>query len=210
MCVLSVDLSLLLKMNDIAFLVYYPFKQRQDNNSFDGNYNIGANVIIDLLNRNNIHVDFCTADTAHNYKIVLVSFTSDYDVYAFYIAVSLLPTWQPKSRKFVVVGGGEGMQNPTTIRNFLDYGVFGRAENIITDLIDCVLGGSIFINPSVMNLPEIHEVVVNQVKELYPYSVNLGGGRGKRNWKESFMGCPNKCLFCHYTWSRKWIGGDTY
>lgn len=196
-------------MNDVAFLVYYPFKQRQDNNSFDGNFNIGANVIIDVLKRNNINVDFCTAETAHNYRIVLVSFTSDYDVYAFYTAVALLPNWQPK-RKFIVVGGGEGMQNPTTIRNYLDYGVFGRAENIIVDLIDTVLGGSIFIHPSVMNLPEIHGVKVNQVKKLYPYEINLGGGRGKRDWKESFMGCPNKCLFCHYTWSRKWIGGNTY
>ena len=38
----------------VAFLAYYPLKKRQDNNSFEGNYNIGANVIMDVLNRYNI------------------------------------------------------------------------------------------------------------------------------------------------------------
>jgi len=32
--------------SEIAVLAYYPEKQRSKNNSFEGNYNIGANVII--------------------------------------------------------------------------------------------------------------------------------------------------------------------
>ena len=202
------EMSSQLKSN-VAFLMYHPLKQRQKNNSFEGNYNIGANVIIDVLKRNNIECDFCTVDTADKYKIVLVSFTSDFDCISFYQSVALLPTWQPTKRSFCVIGGGEGMQNPTVIRNYVDYGVFGRAENIIVDLVDCVLGGKLFEHESVMNLPELHDVKVAQARDLYPYEIKLGGEK-KKTWNESFIGCPNKCLFCHYSWSRKWIGGDTY
>lgn len=195
--------------SDIAFLAYYPEKKRSDNNSFEGNYNIGANVIMDVLKRKGIDCDICTPDTAQKYKIVLISLTSDYDCLALYRAVALLPTWQP-GRKFKVVAGGAGMQNPTVIRNYIDYAVFGRAENIINPLIDCIMGGGVFAHESVMNLPDIRPVKLCQSSELYPHEINLGKGRGCRDWKESFIGCPNKCLFCHYAWARKKIGGETY
>lgn len=192
--------------SDIAFLAYYPEKKRSDNNSFDGNYNIGANVIMDILRRKGVSCDICTPDTAQKYKTVLISLTSDYDCIALYRAVALLPTWQP-GRKFKVIAGGAGMQNPTAIRRYVDYAVFGRAENIIHPMVDCILGGGVYTNPSVMNLPDIHPVKISQSTDLLPNSIGLGNGR---NWKESFIGCPNKCLFCHYTWARKKIGGNTY
>ena len=159
--------------NEVAFLMYYPLKQRLANNSFEGNYNIGANVIMDVLRRRGIECNFCTPDTANKFKIILVSFTSDCDCLAFYKSVSLLPHWQRNKRSFVVVAGGEGIQNPTTIRNYLDYAVFGRAENIIYDLIDTVMGGNIFQHESVMNLPELHEVKLAQANELYPYEIDF-------------------------------------
>ena len=194
-----------MQSNEIAFLAYYPLKKRQKNNSFEGNYNIGANVIIDVLRRNGINCDICIPDTANKYKFVLVSLTSDYDCIALYKAVALLPSWQ-LGRKFTVVAGGAGMQNPITIRNYIDYAVFGRAENIIYPLIECIMGGNIFTHESVMNLPDIHRVKLGHASKLYPHSIDLG----QKQWKESFIGCPNKCLFCNYTWSRKKLGKETY
>ena len=161
---------------------------------------------MDVLKRKGIDVDICTPDTAHEYKVVLVSMTSDYDCLALYKVVVLLPSWQP-GRKFKVVAGGAGMQNPTVIRKYVDYAVFGRAENIIYSLVDCVMGGGIFTHESVMNLPEISPVKLCQVAELYPHEVMIGSDKP---WRESFIGCPNKCLFCHYTWARKKLGGETY
>jgi len=192
--------------SEIAFLTYYPEKKRQKNNSFDGNYNIGARVIMDILNRNGIKCDVCTPDTAKNYKVILVSLTSEYDCIALYKAVALLPTWQP-GRKFKVIAGGAGMQNPTTIRSYVDYAVFGRAENIIYPLIDSVMGGSVFQHESVMNLPDIYTVKVSQTSVLYPHEVIVGSDKP---WKESFLGCKNKCLFCHYAWARMMVGRQNY
>ncbi|KKW12678.1 MAG: hypothetical protein UY48_C0010G0030 [Candidatus Gottesmanbacteria bacterium GW2011_GWB1_49_7] len=195
-------------LSEIAFLAYYPTRKRFNNNSFEGNYNIGANIIMDVLRRKGIYCDICTPDTAQKYKIVLISLTSDYDCIAFYCAVALLPSWQP-GRRFKVVAGGAGMQNPTTIKKYIDYAVFGRGENIIYPLIDCIKGGGMFTHESIMNLPDIHSVKLCQASELYPHEINLG--RGCRQWSESFIGCPNKCLFCNYTWTRKRVGnGDTY
>lgn len=196
--------------SEVAFLAYYPEKKRQDNNSFEGNYNIGANVVMDVLRRKGIACDICTPDTARQYRVVLISLTSEYDCIALYKAVALLPSWQA-GRTFKVVAGGAGLQNPTVIRKYIDYGVFGRAENIIYPLMDCIMGGGQFVHPSVMNLPDISAVRLAQSDGLYPCDIDLGGGRGCRQWRESFIGCPNKCLFCHYTWARKRAGsGDTY
>ena len=188
-----------MKLNDVAFLVYAPDRDRRNScdrlrkqkkvKSFESNGNAGAQVVIDVLKKNGVEVGFCSVNTAHKHKIVLVSFTSLYDILAFYKSVALNYDWQAKNRTFLVVGGGFGMQNPTVIRNFIDYAVFGRAENIISSLIDTLLGGKAFEHESVMCLPDIYKVKVAQVDKLYG--------------KESFIGCNNRCLFCHYTWARK-------
>lgn len=197
-----------MRSNRVAFLVYYPARQRQKNNSFEGNYNIGANVIMDVLQRAGIGCDICTPDTAKEYDVVMISLTSEYDCIALYRAVALLPSWQQGRRIFKVIAGGPGMQNPTVIRNYVDYAVFGRGENIICALLDCALGGKIFEHESVLNMPDIsHSVKICQSEQLYPHAVMIGRNR---QWQESFIGCPNKCRFCHYTWARKRIGNGTY
>jgi len=187
-----------LKKNDVAFLVYKPLKQRRKNNSFDGNDNIGALVIIDALNCGGIDVGFCSPETAHNFRIVLVSLTSTYDVIAFYKSVAIMPQWQKSKRAFKVVAGGFGMQNPITIRNYIDYAVFGRAHDFICKIIDLLLGGGCVQHESVMCLPDIHNVKIAQAP-LYENKIHFKGGV----WREAFTGCPRKCKFCYFTWSRK-------
>lgn len=189
--------------NDVAFLVFAPLKKKRKNDSFDGNDNIGALVVVDILKRNGVTVDFCSPETAYNYRIVLVSLTSTYDVYSFYKQVARRPEWQRKQRKFKVIVGGFGLQNPYTIRNYVDYALFGRADDIIIDLVLTALDGNPYIHESVMNLPDITPVKIAQIQKLYPYSCKFSG---EKEFKESFVGCPNKCKFCHYTWARKSMG----
>ena len=183
-----------MRKNKIGWLVYHPEKKRRKKNSFDDNSNIGARVIIELIKQGNgVEVTFCSSATASEFEIVLVSFTSTYDIYAFYKEVALKEEWQPGKRKFLVIGGGFGMQNPTTIRNYVDYAVFGRAETFICQMMDTILGGSTFEHQSVMNLPDIHKVVLGQADHLLDFDF----------FHEKFVGCARKCKFCHYSWSRK-------
>ncbi len=183
-----------MKKNDIAFLIYEPYKSKRKNNSFDGNGNAGANVIIDILAMSDINVDFCLPSGADKYRVILVSLTSTYDLYSFYQSVAMLPKWQKNKRKFKVVAGGFGMQNPTTVRNYVDYAVFGRAENFIYGIINTLLGGGIPEHESVMNLPDIHIVKMAQATT---------GLLDTKTYKEKFTGCPEMCAFCHYAWVRK-------
>lgn len=90
------------------------------------------------------------------------------------------------------------MQNPHTIRDYVDYAVFGRAENFVSDLVGAIIGDGDFQHESVMRLPDIYGVKIAQAEKLY---------HGKA-FDESFIGCPNKCKFCHYSWARKSSGNN--
>jgi hypothetical protein len=184
---------------DIAFLVYAPLRQRRQNNSFDGNTNIGAFVVQDILERAGYAVGFCSVATARNYRLVLVSLTSTYDVYAYYRTVALHPDWQRGQRAFTVLGGGFGMQNPTTIRYYLDVAAFGRVETFLVPLVEALLEGRPYEHASVMHLPDLTPVTIAQATTLYPHAVQVGTFR----FVEEFTGCPLKCKFCHYTYARE-------
>jgi len=184
---------------DCAFLVYPPLRQRRENNTFDGNDNVGAKIIADALARCGIIVRYVTPETAHSAQLVLVSLTSSYDVYAFYAAVAMLPTWQPGKRAFKVLAGGFGMQNPIPIRRYVDFAAFGRAHEWVGAVVNQIAGGAIPDHPSVLNCASFHPVAISQ-GELYQHEVD--------GWKEEFTGCPLKCKFCHYTFARKHAGTD--
>lgn len=190
------------KNPDVAFLVFGPLRERRKNNSFEGNGNLGALVIEDTLERAGIDVGRCSPETAHEYRLVLVSFNSTYDMLSFYQQVAMLPGWQPDKRVFKVLAGGFGMQNPTVVRQFIDYAAFGRAHTWIVEVVDTILGGGVPQHESLMHLPDIHPVTISQ-SPLYN-----GRFAGKtpygEDYQELFTGCPLKCKFCHYTWARKY------
>jgi len=184
---------------DCAFLVYEPLRQRRQDNSFDGNDNIGAKVIVDTLTRSGLRVGYVTPESAHTVPLVLVSLTSTYDIYAYYSAVALRPEWQPETRRFKVLIGGFGMQNPTPIRRYCDYAAFGRAHEWVVGIVRDILAARDPVHPSVMNCREFNQVVISQ-GALYEHEVS--------GFVEEFTGCPLKCKFCHYTYAREHKGSD--
>lgn len=182
--------------NEVALLVYRPLKDKRADSSFDGNGNVGALVIKELLEKSGVSVDFCSTSTAKNYKVVLLSLTSSYDVVSYYKQV-----WNNKdffNRKFKVVCGGFGLQNPVAIRNLVDYALFGRAEGVVEKLVASILSGEDYKHESIMRLPEIHSVNIRYADSLLDLDC----------YKETFQGCPHKCLFCNYSWSRRQIGNE--
>jgi len=194
---------------DVAILVFAPLKARRKNNSFDGNDNVGVLVVKQALEDEGITVDYCAPETAYKYKVILVSLTSTYDVFAFYQVVALRPSWAEGKREFKVFVGGFGMQNPMTIRKYIDYAWFGRFENEAAKIIGGILGGAVVSHKSLMVLPDICDVVINQANTLLPFPIKLNKKNKSHQcneWTEDFIGCPNKCMFCHYTWARKHIG----
>lgn len=185
---------------NIAFLVFKKFfcDSNRKNKSFDGQSNIGAYIIKDVLERNGYKVDFCSPETACKFNIVLISLTSSYDVLNLLKSVIPLSKW--KNRKFKVIIGGAGVQNITALREYIDYAVFGRGENIICDLIYKIKKGKEFIHKSVINFSMgITNVKMSQAMKLYPHEIDIY----PKKYKEKVIGCNKKCLFCHYSFARE-------
>lgn len=195
--------------NKIAFLVYDSLKaQHRANRSFEGLSNIGAKVIEEVLMRHGYAIDRCSPETAYEYELVLVSFTSVFDMLSFYRSVALRPEWQANKRTFKVLGGGFGMQNPTVIRHFLDYAAFGRAHSWVSEIVDTILGGGIPQHSSIMCLPDLHDVEIYQAPLYQESQLSFKLGSQQIPYHEQFTGCPLKCKFCHYTYARKHTVAD--
>lgn len=188
-------------MKDVAFLVWpTPDKQtRRASTSWDWNSNTGAKLLIDVLERSGIEVGTCSAETAHLHKVVLLSLASTFDVYNVIRAIGRLRTWR-RPREFVAIAGGFGMQNVIPLRGLLDYAAFGRAESFVVPLVQAALDRADFDHPSVIPLEGgVRPVTVGQAPGLYPHEVPTK----PRPFQEREIGCPRRCLFCHYSFARQ-------
>ena len=167
---------------------------------------VGMSVIIDVLSRAGYTVEYAGKDTVHQYDIVLVSLTSDCDWWQF---IPERTQWRKGNYKVII--GGAGLLN---IRPFLEYAdcfVWGRGENIIVPLVEALAQGEEYHHESVAYRDTFfadRAYKIAQVDESYPYEVRLSNGK---IFREREIGCPHKCLFCGYTWQRKYVGaGGAY
>jgi radical SAM superfamily enzyme YgiQ (UPF0313 family) len=186
----------------IAFLVYTPKQKqgRRKSSSFDWSTNAGGYMIIDCLQRAGYSVSFCSPETAKEHDVVLVSLTSTFDIYNLISDIGRLASWRKGNRTFKVIAGGFGLQNIYPLRNYVDYGVFGRGENIIVPLVQAIERKRDFLHESVMVLEHgVYPVKVAQAEALYPYELDTKPVK----YKETEIGCPRKCYFCHYSFSRR-------
>ncbi len=187
-------------MAKIAFL-----KNKNRNDSIS----IGASVLIDELEQNGIDIAICNYKSAFEYKLVLVSMTATEDIFDLYANMHR-HGWSKRSFKVLI--GGFGCQNPWGLADFADFAFFGRADGEIVDVVQKLLSGKekalLDDYPAVSHLSEKRIVKLRQVYNLYPRPVRYG--KNNSVWTEKFVGCPNRCKFCHYSWNRKRIGGATY
>lgn len=165
---------------------------------FDIRINAGLLVVKDILNRKGYDVEYCSKANVHNFDIVLFNFTSDCDFYPF---IAERVQWRKGNYK--VIAGGAGVLNVRPFLPFVDYFVLGRAENVIDELIDNLSKHGEYEGKSIVNSKTFSpdkKYYINQVDELYPHDIQLGNGK---IYREDIIGCNHKCLFCGYTWHRK-------
>ncbi len=154
-------------------------------------------MVKDVLERCGISVDFTSVGNAHKHSLIMASITSSFDIY------NLMPHLQALSkRKNKVIVGGFGCQNIYPYRDYVDYAVFGRCENFITPAVKAWLKGDNYKHESVMSLSDgIFPVTIGQADLLYPHTLQTY----PRPYTEKGLGCPRKCLFCHYSFARRYI-----
>jgi hypothetical protein len=189
------------KTSEVAFYVQQKYDRRQNRKFTSLNW-AGPSMLVDTLARSRIPVDFCNKDTVQRYSIVLVSLTSSTDWYSF-IAERL--KWEKGN--YTIIVGGSGLNN---IRPFLEYAdifVWGRAENIIVELVKSSLQKERIQHPSVCYSDGFsldNQYQFHQSSNCYPYTVKM---LNSKEWNEQAVGCQRKCLFCMYSWHRQHTGG---
>lgn len=140
----------------------------------------------------------------NNWDIVLVSLTSPLEVYSLVYTFAKHGLTADSVRPAIVIGGA-GNLNCKTYLEYGDYFVFGRGEKTIIDVVENYLNPSHPLPNSVFKRGEssFDDVyAVAQTDHVYPEAI------GKA--RETMLGCPNKCRFCLYTYSRKYVGGGEY
>ena len=176
-------------------------KANYKNECMDTRQFVGLRVIIDALGRAGYPVEWAGAATVHEYDVVLVSLTSDCDWWSW---IAERVTWRPGNYKVVV--GGAGVLHVTPFLRWADYFSLGRGEDSIVNLIlrldgrDCIDDDSI-VESATFSPDKIYRI--RQTDVPYPHRVELAGR--DNGYLEGQIGCPHKCLFCGYTWHRKFL-----
>lgn len=173
------------------------------NENYNVRANAGAMVIRDVLERAGFEVGWASAATVDRYDIILVSFIAPCDWWPF---IRERATW-PKGQYKVIAGGAEVL-NVRPFLRFCDYFVLGRGEDVIVPLVDAILSGN---DPGLSSVVSSRDFAMDKIYEIkqairpYPHEITL---TNKRRWREGHIGCPRKCLFCLYSWTRKYTQAD--
>lgn len=182
-------------------------KANYANECMDTRQFVGLRVIIDCLERAGYTVDYAGLATVHEYDVVLVSLTSDCDWWT-YIAERL--KWRKGDYKVVI--GGAGVLHVTPFLRWGDYFILGRGENLIAPVVEAIAHGDPVEHESVICANRFSPNAIYRVAQVnctYPHKLRL---TDTRTYDEGAMGCNHHCMFCGYTWHRKFVSNisDTY
>lgn len=173
-------------------------KQTYKKECMDTRQFVGLRVIIDCLERAGYTVEFAGMDTVHRYDLVLVSLTSDCDWWPY---VQERTQWQHGNYKVII--GGAGLLHITPFLPFADYFMFGRGEDLIVPLVRGIERDGGFVHESIafrgtFSPDGLYRIA--QARDPYPHRIRLSE---RRSFLEGPIGCNHKCLFCGYTWHRR-------
>lgn len=175
-------------------------KASYKNECLDTRQFVGLRVVIDCLERAGYTVEYAGKATVHEYDIVLVSITAACDWWP-YISERL--QWRRGDYKVLV--GGAGVLHVEPFLRWFYAAILGRGENLIVPLVEGIENGNGYENESIIYSESFNRdklYYVAQVDKTYPHSLRL---TDKRMFTEGAIGCNHKCLFCGYTWQRKFV-----
>lgn len=170
----------------IGYLVTSTKSKRTDN--------IGGDIIRNILEEDGYSVEVCRPDEINKYELVLHSIPSTYQVID-YLRAARVHGFDKRKSKILI--GGFGVQNITAIEPYIDYAYYGRAHSDISRVVKTLMKNGDISDPHVYSVEQKNNVCINQAALC------------DRHFKETFTGCPNMCMFCHYAWARKPQGNSS-
>lgn len=132
-------------------------KQTYKNECLDTRKFVGLRVVIDCLERAGYSVDWAGITTVHQYDVVLVSLTSDCDWWSY---IAERQRWKPGNYKVLI--GGAGVLHVTPFLPWFYAVMFGRGENLITNVVRGIETGNRWINESVA-----YSDTFDETKDIY-------------------------------------------
>lgn len=180
-------------------------KANYKNECMDTRQFVGLRVVIDCLERAGYSVEYAGLATVHQYDVVLVSLTADCDWWTF---ISERQRWRKGGYKVLV--GGAGVLHVAPFLPWFYAAMLGRGENLIVPLIQGIESGDRWESESVLysdTFSEDKTYRLAQVDLQYPHPIKLSKNQ---NFCEGAIGCNHKCLFCGYTWQRKFVSPYEY
>ena len=180
-------------------------KANYKNECMDTRQFVGLRVVIDCLERAGYSVEYAGLATVHQYDVVLVSLTADCDWWTF---ISERQRWRKGGYKVLV--GGAGVLHVAPFLPWFYAAMLGRGENLIVPLIQGIESGDRWESESVLysdTFSEDRTYRLAQVDLQYPHPIKLSKNR---KFCEGAIGCNHKCLFCGYTWQRKFVSPHEY
>lgn len=180
-------------------------KANYKNECMDTRQFVGLRVVIDCLERAGYSVEYAGLATVHQYDVVLVSLTADCDWWTF---ISERQRWRKGGYKVLV--GGAGVLHVAPFLPWFYAAMLGRGENLIVPLIQGIESGARWESESVLYADTFREDKIYRLAQVdlqYPHPIKLSENR---NFCEGAIGCNHKCLFCGYTWQRKFISPHKY
>lgn len=173
-------------------------KQAYKNECLESRQFVGLRVVIDSVERAGYSVEYAGIATVHQYDVVLVSLTSDCDWWTF---IEERTRWQKGNYRVII--GGAGVLHVAPFLAFGDFFSLGRGEQNVVDIIRAIDGESIDIDDSVICSDTFSADKIYHIKQAeHPYEHTIDLPNGNR-FTEATIGCNHKCLFCGYTWQRK-------
>lgn len=170
------------------------------NECMDTRQFVGLRVVIDCLERAGYAVEYAGLATVHTYDVVLVSLTSDCDWWPF---IAERMRWRPGDYRVLI--GGAGVLHVAPFLRWFDAAMFGRGEELIVPLVRGIERGERWKHESVcwadtFSPERIYRIA--QTDRPYGHRIRLSA---KRDFCEGPIGCNHRCLFCGYTWHRRFV-----
>lgn len=181
-------------------------KTAYKNECLDARSFVGLRMCMDAVERAGYKVEWAGMDSVHEYDIVLVSLTAVIDWWSF---IEERVQWRKGDYKVFV--GGAGVMHVQPFFDYGDYFFLGRGEKTIPHMVRYLDGKESDVPESVIDKTTFsvdNRYYMAQADCPYPHEIVSEGL--KNGYQEDAIGCNHKCLFCGYTWHRRFNSKENY
>lgn len=168
--------------------------------------NLGLEIVKNIIdNKEGWEVDLYkfgeTIKDINQYDIIGFSifyFTQMLNLVPFLKTNNIEPLRKNRNRKPLIVAGGQGIQNPKPIKDFIDVFMMGNGEGVVEYVLDNY--------DNIDKLKENEYLLIPDIKEEFKFAhKNIIDSNpvifGKNCMIELTRGCKHRCKFCQYGWT---------